>query len=221
MTDREKRTLKDGVKNLIVKYKALEHGIIEVLENNILSFIDSMQEEPVSIWHDIEELPIARECEYILVIYKDTTTPHVAGNKTQVSYWDRVDKWAYFDDVLKLSNVKRTTKNWKEPISEDLSEYINELSKQFPEVSFAKLSRIAVRVAKWQREQDQSTIELAEDHAMLAGMEKMKEEMMAKAIDAELYSDGMLTPIIKVNDKEKISDIKFGDEVKVIVIKKD
>lgn len=79
---------------------------------------------------------------------------------------------------------------------------------------------IARHFANWQKQQDQSTIELAEDHAMFAGMEKMKEQMIAKAIDAELYSDGMLTPIIKVNDKEKISDIKFGDEVKVIVIKK-
>ena len=41
----------------------------------------------------------------------------------------------------------------KETVSEELSTYINELSKQFPEVSFAKLSRIAVRVAKWQKEQ--------------------------------------------------------------------
>ena len=40
----------------------------------------------------------------------------------------------------------------EEPVSEDLGDYINELSKQFPEVSFAKLSRIAVRVAKWQKE---------------------------------------------------------------------
>ena len=43
--------------------------------------------------------------------------------------------------------------NKKEPINEELGEYINELSKQFPEVSFAKLSRIAVRAAKWQKEQ--------------------------------------------------------------------
>ena len=43
----------------------------------------------------------------------------------------------------------------EEPVSEDLGDYINELSKQFPDVSFAKLSRIAVRVAKWQREKDQ------------------------------------------------------------------
>jgi hypothetical protein len=41
----------------------------------------------------------------------------------------------------------------EEPVSEDLGEYINELSKRFPEVSFAKLSRIAVRVANWQKEQ--------------------------------------------------------------------
>ena len=33
--------------------------------------------------------------------------------------------------------------------NQKLGEFISELSKQFPEVSFAKLSRIAVRVAKW------------------------------------------------------------------------
>lgn len=54
---------------------------------------------------------------------------------------------------------------------------------------------------------------------VLAGMEKMKEQMVENAIDAELYSDGMLTPLIKVNDKEKISGIKFGDKVKIIIIK--
>ena len=78
-------------------------------------------EEPVSIWHSVEELLTARECEYILVIYEDTTAPCVAGNKTQVSYWDRVDKWAYLDDVINISNVERTVKNWKEiPISNSL-----------------------------------------------------------------------------------------------------
>lgn len=198
-------------------------------------FVDGVQwadehpkEESVSIWHGIEELPMARDCEYILVIYKDTTAPYVAGNKTQVSYWDRVDKWAYVDDLVNLSNVQRTIKDWKEesvsnpidfekelykafgqvkdftlgmriakwfydmgkqhqePVSEDLGEYINELSKQFPEVSFAKLSRIAVRVAKWQKEQDQSTIELAEDHAYFAGRTKTIEEIEEKLLSEVL-----------------------------------
>ena len=36
---------------------------------------------------------------------------------------------------------------------DEFGEYINELSKQFPEVSFAKLSRIAVRVKNWIEQQ--------------------------------------------------------------------
>lgn len=47
----------------------------------------------------------------------------------------------------------------EEPVSKELESFINVLSKQFPEVSFAKLSRIVVRVAKWQKKQDQNDIE--------------------------------------------------------------
>ena len=37
--------------------------------------------------------------------------------------------------------------------------------------------------ANWQKKQDLETIELAEDHAMLAGMVKGKEETIRKACD--------------------------------------
>lgn len=39
----------------------------------------------------------------------------------------------------------------EETISENLGEFTNELSKQFPEVSFAKVCKIATRTAKWQK----------------------------------------------------------------------
>lgn len=52
------------------------------------------------------------------------------------------------------------------------------------------------RGANWQREQDQSTIELAEDHAMLAGMEKMKEEMMANATEVTVHIEAGNYPYI-------------------------
>ena len=42
----------------------------------------------------------------------------------------------------------------------NLEKFINELSKQFPDVSFAKLSRIAVRVAKWAKPTDEEMKEL-------------------------------------------------------------
>ena len=63
--------------------------------------------------------------------------------------WNVVDPIVFAelwkDELIKLAKSE-------EPVSEDLGEYINELSKQFQEVSFAKLSRISVRTANWQKE---------------------------------------------------------------------
>lgn len=67
-----------------------------------------------------------------------------------------------------------------ESVTKDLGDYINELSKQFPEVSFAKLSRIAVRVAKWQKEKEYTCYEEAfEDGA------KWKVENLWKPADGD------------------------------------
>lgn len=52
-----------------------------------------------------------------------------------------------------------------------------------------------------------------------AGAKWQKKQLMKDAISAELYSDGMLTPLIGVKDKEKLKGIKFGDKVKLIIIK--
>ena len=40
----------------------------------------------------------------------------------------------------------------EEPVSKGLEEKINELNKRYPEVSFAKLTRIAVSVDRWEKE---------------------------------------------------------------------
>lgn len=71
---------------------------------------------------------------------------------------------------------------------------------------------------KLQEKQDQETIELAEDHAMLAGMEKMKEQMMAKAIDAHCFGfQGAALFSFRLPADNHL----VGSEVKVIVIKED
>ena len=72
--------------------------------------------------------------------------------------------------------------------------------------------------AQWQKKQDQETIELAEDHAMLAGMEKMKEQMMKKAIDA--YCFGFQGAAL-FSFRLPADNYLVGSEVKVIVIKED
>ena len=123
----------------------------------------------------------------------------------------------------------------EELVREELDEAADEYAPDFSNSIASKAAVNAVRDAfkagaKWQEEQDQETIEVAEDHAMLAGMEKMKEEMMAKAIDGEILeiedndcamcSHTHLELFIEPDTLEE-NKLKDGDKVKVIVIKED
>lgn len=99
---------------------------------------------------------------------------------------------------------------------------VDALEDNTQELAFAKGF---YRGANWQREQDQSTIELAEDHAMLAGMEKMKEEMMANATEVTVHIEAGNYPYIpqlELYDYDKDMPLaKEGDKYKVILIKED
>jgi len=74
----------------------------------------------------------------------------------------------------------------EEPVSEDLEEAANKYgTKKHPMTTIgANESAYDFKAgANWQKAKDQETIELAEDHAMLAGMEKMREKMITAAIE--------------------------------------
>lgn len=122
-----------------------------------------------------------------------------------------------------------------ESTTEDLEEYINELSKQFPEVSFAKLSRIAVRVAKWQKQKDDREIKIVRE--LLADFDKhcdeyheagfkhgqealMKDAVVSLVTDVIIHNDG---DEVKYSVVYPIGKRPFNkeDKVKVIVIKED
>ena len=126
----------------------------------------------------------------------------------------------------------------EEPVSEDLEKAAitaadeDMQGRQIMEESnekrqlYSRIFRRAFKAgAKWQKKQDQSTIELAEDHSMLAGMEKMKEQMMVEAIDVEVKVDAggyPYIPLIELYDYDKdIPLAKMGDKYKVVLIKKD
>ena len=70
-----------------------------------------------------------------------------------------------------------------------------------------------------------ANFELVEDHAMLAGMNKMEQQMMAKAVDAVVKVDAggyPYIPQIELYDYGKdIPLAKEGDKYKVILIKED
>ena len=79
----------------------------------------------------------------------------------------------------------------------------------------------AKHFAEWQKVQDQKTIELAEDHAMLAGMNKMEQQMMEKAVEGRVGQAGFHNSIyIKHPDfTDTIDKFDKGDKVKIIIVK--
>ena len=125
----------------------------------------------------------------------------------------------------------------KEPVSEELEvELTSYMENSFTSVEEPDeflttvmqkddLLAFARHFANWQKEQDKETIELAEDHAMFAGMEKMKEQMMAKAVDVTAHIDAGGYPYIpqmELYDYDKdVPLAKEGDKYKVILIKEE
>ena len=184
----------------------------------VLDYIDKVQEEPVSeeLEKVVEEIvnptvlnaygvkeianrlrrtmidPVSEELEEAA---KEWLRPQL--DKSYANYGEvKMMELTHFDGYAMLDAIEfgaEWQKTKDESTTEDLGEYINELSKQFPEVSFAKLSRIAVRVAKWQ-----------------------KEQMMAKSVDgvARPYDNEIWCDLSTLNFKD-------GDKCKVVLIKED
>lgn len=147
--------------------------------------------------------------------------------------YSAIEKWALLEGAEINGDLE----------SEDLSDLIDKLSKRYPEVSFAKLARIVVAATKWQKSQEQQTIELAEEHAMLAGMMQERERLMKDAVDGWVARDkdcdiaifrevptkdaeiGMWKPCKSAYifpNKDEYPDVTWDSEpqkVKVIIIK--
>lgn len=77
--------------------------------------------------------------------------------------------------------------------------------------------------AKWKEKQDQETIELAEDHAYLAGAVNEREKMLKEAVKGEIFDDydkdtceHHLTILSTVP-----SGYKDGDKIRIIIVKED
>ena len=170
-----------------------------------------------------KEISVSEELEKELDKYiKDNFTI----DKEQLDKFGLEEKdYMYSMDKSDMEKMVRYfTGNYKIPVSDDLEEaaklYISDSlcitgEEDWDDAAIEALNAYKAG-AKWQEKQDQETIEVAEDHAMLAGMEKMKEQMIAGAVE------GIAHP----NDKEIWCDmdkynLKEGDKVKVIVIKED
>lgn len=77
--------------------------------------------------------------------------------------------------------------------------------------------------AKQMEKEYKKTIELAEDHAMLAGMVKQEEEMKEKALEVTVYPDDdgypCIPEIVLFDFDKNQSTAKEGDKVKVYIFR--
>ena len=137
------------------------------------------------------------------------------------------DKSAKYIIDTKTLEVKEVQ---EEPVSEDLEEAadnaLNNVLNAHEIVNIRSCLEMFKYGAQWKEKEMQSTIELAEDHAMLADIEKMKEQMMAEAIDVEVKVDAggypYIDKTIELYDYDKdVPLAKAGDKYKVVLIKKD
>lgn len=127
-----------------------------------------------------------------------------------------------FNDILKFINslpeehnedLEEAAKEWAENHFQDFIETEDDPGYWCSRFGF-------ISGAEWQKKKDQETIELAEDHAMLAGMNKMKEEMMKDAVEGRVqcgYGDGNKLSIKAMLPQD--SDLKYADKVKVLILK--
>lgn len=136
------------------------------------------------------------------------------------------------DELNSITIVDRSSCVIEEPASEDLKKEISKWRNHYISVLDNNL-RIDLRdievtanhFAEWQRKKDQETIELAEEHAMLAGMNRMKEEMMKDAVIAWVNTyESVTNPYDnEVSFITNLSPSKFKNRetVKIIIVEKE
>lgn len=127
---------------------------------------------------------------------------YVADKSYKIGFRDGKASKEQSMEGLEEAAKDRVTENGRFPISE-----FEEL--RIRDIEFG---------AEWQKVQDQKTIELAEDHAMLAGMNMMEQQMIEKAYDTIMQFDELNDLVPTFEDMQKFG-FKQGDKVKVIIFK--
>ena len=207
----------------------------KVIKTNILPFIDSLQEEPVSE-------PNKELAETYLAVFnkKFPILPSLNG-KQLADYKDFLNKcqqifglkeWGIYPIQAKL--FKKLSLLWavwgaehlqgvgrqdeKEqdiPVSKDLEKAANEYIDQQPLEDYKPaLYKAFIASAKWQKEKDDEEKVLIYKH----GFDDCKEQMITKAIDAQCFG---FQGAALFSFRLPADNYLVGSKVKVIVIKED
>ena len=160
------------------------------------------------------------------------------GNGESVSY---NNEQKGFDQEYLQSCIDKASKSWKgvdvdkfmdevrgrEPVCEELEEEIKgmyqalfgtDIINRREMVYLETFEQIARHFVRWQKDKDQETIELAEDHAYLAGSVNEREKMMKEAVEGTYNNSDWGTPCI---DLPSPLELERFDKVRIIIVKED
>lgn len=204
----------------------------EVLKQ-VLDYIDKVQEEP-----QVKESAKVQHVDKMCKENGNSLTQELVneGLEEEVrKLWREINtghEYAILDSYDILYGMCLDIANWqKEQFEKERLKHCDELTAEQAQIEsdfvtqhLKENNRIptfidAIEYGMRLKEKEmQSTIELAEDHAMLAGMEKMKEEMMAKAIDGEVgyWNQRGLSVLMELP-----RELEVDDKCKVIIIKEE
>lgn len=178
--------------------KQYEHGGKDVCDY-LLGFIDSLPKEPAS-----------EDLDFLVISLEETigTSPHsrevIKEHLQKAAEWGRnhfEDKSEMVSEDLEEAALKY---RWEHPFCDGYTTYSFKAG------------------AEWQKQKDQETIEIAEDHAMLAGMNKMKEEMMENAVYGYVslcHDYPHRRSLVAIADG--LINFEYAEKVKIIIVKEE
>ena len=153
---------------------------------NVLTYIDSLQEETES--EDLEKVSKKySSCIYLEEVLSDDDKEVLKGRL--INTFKAGAEWQKLKDMGITNNAKGVVTNILNSSDKPLDIYATEvafimlpanLTENYHMTNRDRISDAVRLGAKWQEKQDQSTIELAEDHAMLAGIIKGTEHTIGK-----------------------------------------
>lgn len=178
-------------------------------------------EEPASIWHDASEEP---KPNMELICVGQYGNPLVLSSNSDSFKSRYISKWAYFNDLLNLSNVERTVKDWKEePVRKlELDENGEPILTPFESELFSMMSDA------WQGYMSGEEVNIAKivkEHSAELLQAAVKEQLLKDAVRVEVKIDAggyPYIPAVELYDYDKEVFLACeGDKVKVKIIKED
>lgn len=211
--------------------KALqEEPVSEFL--NTESMIESYKQRLISQANGVKNSPLVDMClaSYKHGINETLDTLNLSNVQRTVKNWEEPVSEELLKELKGIVNIRECVahgvpvikiarhfanlqKAKDESVTKDLGDYINELSKQFPEVSFAKLSRIAVRVAKWQKLKDMGITERKAQNTIQDILEKGDElEAFATEIAFKMFPANLQEPYHDMHRGRIVDAVMYGAE---------